>query len=296
MGPLLERITTLKTRGAVQAVVGSPDGRWLVVVRGESRLWVTSTRMTGAEAYRRTEAGLERVGEIPPAATMYVLDDGTVVGVHCDYNEVEVVRHAADGAVEATFCALRGMSLDDFQLALEADGRHITVEALDRDDGHGYTLTYTQVGSRIDVRSGKVGSPGPSAHLLRGPGVPTRSPHVGGDAAALQARIAALPFRAEWPLSVGPSRLLTTARVIDVASGEAVFGGSPLRRPFDLSADERLVLGADSGVFAVHDLQRAVAIEQLDPKYKVLCAAFLTAREIVVGTADGRVLLLGLPG
>jgi hypothetical protein len=284
---VLERITTLKTRAPVRTVTGSPDGRWLVVTHGEPHA-------TTAEVYRRVDTGLERVCEPPPAATMFVLDDGAAIGLHGDYNEIEIVRHGADGVHQATFIARRGVALAGFAYGLEADGQHATVSAVDRDDGHGWSHpAYEPRCARIDLRSGAAGPGELGAHLLRGPGVATRSPDAGGDAAALKARLAALPSRTEWPLRVGPSRLLTTSRVIDIAGGETVLAAGAL---FDLSADERLAVGSDQGRFALHDLHRRAVVEQLDPKYQVRCAAFLTAREIVVGTAEGRILLLGLAG
>jgi hypothetical protein len=277
---VLVRITTIKTRsGAVQAVTGSPDGRSVLVVHGEPHAW-TGERLTTAEVFRRVDVGLERTGELAAAAHMYALDDGAVIAVHGDYREVEVQRHRADGALEATHVALGGRSLGDCAVVLEPDGRHATLDAVDRDGG-------ATRWARLELHTGAVSAAAPSPPLVPGPGVPTRSPQVGAGAAA---RVEALEERV---LRAGPTCVLTATRVIAIDRGDTLLEGAAL---FDLSADERLAVGADrDGRFELRDVAAGTTLARLDPKYRVQCAAFLGAREIVLGTAEGRVLLLGLP-
>src|SRR5690348_7073005 len=113
----LERITTVKTRGPVRAVVPAPEGRWLLVVRGAPI--AVRNGVEGAALYQRTDAGFALVGELPGADTMFALDDGGVIEVHADYREVELIRYGPDGGREASFIALTGLSLQDVRCVLD---------------------------------------------------------------------------------------------------------------------------------------------------------------------------------
>jgi hypothetical protein len=272
----------------VREIVPSVDGREAVVVLGDKRTWV-SGYVSGA-AFLRIEGDGLSLGAPPPFATetMFALGAGEVAAARITHDEVALLRGG-----EAT-PLLRGMSLDA-TVMLAPDGATLRVFGTVRDDGHGWTdPVYTDHVLSAALDGGELVATEPF-RALRAAGAPTLAPHDGGDGASLDRIIKALPFRREWPVCVGPRLLLTTARVIDVRSGETLIGErsdapGPRRVFLDLRADERTAVAADDGgTLELWDVA-ARSVHRLDLG-QTRCGAFVGDR-LLIGGADGRVHLL----
>jgi hypothetical protein len=290
----------------VREAVPSPDGQHLALVFGDGRPW-TSATVTGAALFRRQGARFEPVGRLPVAAeNVLVLDGGVCVVAIVSTSEVVLVRCRPIGGavVEDARWSVAGGSLSFEGCVLLAPGQEALVGAVDRDDGQGWSdPVYTSLWSRVNLVTGaRVDGAGPEiagrAHTLLAPAAPWASPFDGGSARLLEACVQALPFRRERARRVGPRRLLTTARVIDVATGRTLLGERnedfhPERMFHDMTGDERLVAASGKqGVFELRDVETGEC-SSLSPGagVEVRCAAFLPRGEIVVGTSDGAALV-----
>jgi hypothetical protein len=275
---------------AVRDIVPSPDGREAVVVLGDKRTWV-SPHVSGA-AFLRNEGTRLALGDAPPFATdtMFALGAGEVAAARIEHDEVTLLRRTGSTPL------LSGLSLSDVSVMLAPDGGRFRVRAVDRDDGHGWTdPVYTRHAWSVALDGGgRV--PTPWFRALRAAGSPVLAPEDGVDDAALDRVIDDLPFRREWPVCLGSRLLLTTARVIDVRSGETLIGerseaSGPRRVFFDLRADERRAAAADAGgTLELWDVARR-AFEPFAELGEIRCAAFVGDR-LVAGGADGRLHML----
>jgi hypothetical protein len=297
--------------GAVRGIVPSPDGQFLVLIRGEART-MYSPALTGADLFRRQGESFQLVGALPEfSERLFVLDGGLCVVVKSSGSEVGFVRYSAskDGVrEEARGMWVQAEGLCEPTALLLAPGHEAIVGASSRDDGQGWSEpVYTDYWLRVDLRSGAIreesGGPlGLPPHGLPGAGVPWAAEHDGGDAAAVAKIIKALPFRREWARRVGRSRLQTSARIIDVATGATLIGeesSGPLRvrRVFhDLSPEESLALATDpQGCFELWDVgQAAFASLPLPEHGETRCAAFLRDGAMVLGMSSGEGVVVGV--
>lgn len=238
----------------------------------------------------RTHSGWSRrfVADIP-AMRVYATDDEALILVDAAHDAITISR-ATPTAIDRW--VISGLSLSDPEIAL-ISARELLVRATDRDDGHGYSAPeYSRVERTVDLRSGKIAAADAGGSMLRGPGTPLRS-----SVADLRVDrcIAALPFRREWPVCVGKTRLLTTSRLIAWQTQTTVVGHEEHKLVafypfFDVSRDERCVAGRDgSGLL---QMWRDGAAQTLDLGAETTCAAFVDGETLAAGTATGDVVIV----
>lgn len=220
------------------------------------------------------------------------------------------------------------LSLSDASLRLLPSGREALVFVTDRDDkqvdwGGGADPDYIQTWIQMDVASGvtrektssvKLGEPSLSLDTFRDSrgvsvlvalGAP---PWVGKRAAreceALQKIILPLAWKAlESAIHAGRTRLLTSKRVIEIASGDTLltihddphadrFGTPP--RFHDLSPNESYVLSTgENGHFELWNVaSRRAWRPELPAHGGVHTASFLPGGRAVLGTAQGGVIVV----
>jgi hypothetical protein len=289
---------------AVRSLVPSPNGQFLAVIRGEGRT-MYSPSVTGVDLFFREGDSFRRLGELREYSDrLFLLNDGRCVVVKSSSRELRFVRYAAsvNGIVEES----RGVwvqagGLSEPITMLLAPGNEAIVGTTSRDDGHGWSEpTYTSYWFKVNLLTGafeehKDASFDSPARELLGPGVPWATTSDGGAATTLTQLIEALPFRREWARRVGPSRLLTSARVIDVATRATLIGEEPtgplqVRRVFyDLSPDETLALASDPhGCFEIWNVgQKTFRSLQLPEHRETRCAVFLPDGSAVLGLSSG---------
>ncbi|MBX7218517.1 MAG: hypothetical protein K1Y36_01085 [Blastocatellia bacterium] len=296
-----------RTGVPVRNIVPSPNGSHLALVADEWRKFGTDWGF-GAWLFRREGHTFVNLGELPVAAhNLMVLDDGTCFTTVRAYEGVEVVRCdlTGQGLTEAArWVEIQGSSLLEPLALLLPSGFEALLMATDRDDGHGWSEpVYTDLWRHLELPSGRRlredYSPFGRAHVLPAPGAPWASPFDGGNREALKKCLRSLPLGFEEGLRVGPTRLLTNARVLDVATGETVFGEKkndrkPGRVLYDLSPNEQHLLAADeTKAFELWNLADQSCLRlPLAAQKGSRCAGFLAGGDIVVGTMCGDGILL----
>lgn len=259
------------------------------------------------------------------------LDDGGCLFLETDDSTVYLARYesTAGGMAEVARWNVAGtLSLSDASLRLLPSEREALVLVTDRDDkqvdwGGGPPPDYIQTWMLIDVASSvtreqisSVNLAEPSLSLdafrdSRGVSVLVAlgaPPWVGTRAAreceALQKIILPLAWEAlESAIHAGRTRLLTSKRVIEIASGETLlsihqdphadrFGTPP--RFHDLSPDERYVLSTGKGGhFELWNVAAQRAWRPALPEHGgVHTASFLPGGRALLGTAQGGVIVV----
>ena len=287
----------------VQSIIPSPNGQFLVLVYNA----VMSVSVGKAALFRKEGSTFVLVGLLPVASrSILVLDDGVCIVVLADYDQITLVRcvpGSQNVMEESRWTTLTGLSLFAPDVLLLPSGNEVLLGTTDRDDGHGWTVpTYSHLWQRLEVPSGKVLQESDRMigckHTLLAPASPCASPYDGGNLGLLTKLIASLRLGEEWARRVGPTLLLTSARVIHVATEETLVGklppGDVYRTFYDLSAQETHALAtARQGDFELWDLQtRRVVVLPFPSPAQIKCAAFLPNEEMVLGTEQGTALLL----
>ena len=282
---------SVRVGGRVRWLERSPDGLHLVAAL-DLRHPVYAPVCSPIVGLARGPSGLAITCTLrEPALAVFALDDGAVIRVAADDEEVVLHRH---DATDHAWRIAGGQALDTPQVALLASGREMYVAIGDRDDGHGYTEpVYSTSHQTIDLRTGAAANAHAPGGVVRGPGVSTLSPHAADPRVA--AVIARFPFRQEWAICVGPTRLLTTSRLIAWHDATTLRGDAPAswvgRAYLDLSADERLVAAPTATGIRI---ERDDGVDDLVLGSSATCAIFLGATELAVGTAGGDVHVLAL--
>lgn len=271
-GPLGRRIVNL---------AASPDGRFLAFQHVPQNYDTADYHWLFFRAEGET---FVEVGILPGAVDFAPLDDGQCLSLEADRGVVKLARYApaAQGMAEVARWEVWGaMSLNDATLRLMPSGREALVLVTDQDDkqvdwGGGPPPDYIQTWLLIDLATGErreetswvdLAEPRLSRHAYKSSrglsvlvalGAP---PWVGSRAArecaALQKLILPLSWKAvESAIRAGPTRLLTSRRVIEIASGQTLWtadddpSGDRLEvspRFHDLSPDENYVLTTAAG-------------------------------------------------
>lgn len=299
-----EQISSITARPlAIRAIVPSLDATHVVMLYGESRpSWTAST--LGLDAFTRAPGQLTHSGAIPDFSdTAFALDDGRVVTVYRSSTRVDARRYSRGSgafALEQHWSVAGGISIDAESVLL-GSGFELLVAGSDRDDGHGYSMVLTPYCTRTDLRTGACAGADAPKHLLPGAGTPALSASAHLGSSALEKIIGGLSFRREWALRLGPRRLLTTSRVIDVATGISCIGEATtdLRRQrlFDLSPDERFAVGVDArGALELWDVDAGTSVTMPATEHdtEIRCAVFVGPREIIAGTSRGTAIVVAL--
>jgi hypothetical protein len=259
------------------------------------------------------------------------LDDGGCLVLETDHSAVYLARYepSAGGMAEAARWEVAGtLSLCDASLRLLPSGREALVLVTDQDDkqvdwGGGPPPDYIQTWIQVDVATGvtrertssvSLAEPSLSLDTFRGsrgvsvlvalgapPWVGTRSAR---ECEALQKIILPLAWKAlESAIRAGSRRLLTSKRVIDIASGETLLGiqddpradrfGTPPRF-HDGSPDENHVLSTgEGGHFELWNVTARRAWRPSLPAHGgVHTASFLPDGRAALGTAQGGVIVV----
>lgn len=318
-GPLGRRIVRL---------AASPDGRFLAL-QHVPRNYDTSDYHW---LFFRAEGGtFVEVGAFPGPVDFAPLDDGQCLLLQNHGGAVVLARYApaAEGMTEVARWEVWGtISFCDASLWLMPSGREALVLVTDRDDkqvdwGGGPPPDYIQTWLLVDLENGEVrertsrvnladpelslhtysGSRGVSVLVALGapPWAGTRAPR---ERDALQKLILPLAWKAvESAIRAGPTRLLTSRRVIDIASGRtlATVEGDPDRDRFepsprfhDLSPDENYVLSTvEGGAFALWNVSYQSAWQPGLPEHGgVHRAVFLPGGRAALGTKSGGVIVV----
>jgi len=271
-------------------------------------------------------------GALPVSMDFAPLDDGQCLALEVmGRGVVELARYApsAQGMAQAARWEVwSAMSFNDVTLRLMPSGREALVLVTDQDDkqvdwGGGPPPDYIQTWLLIDLATGEtrertswvnLGEPTLSQHAYRSSrglsvlvalGAP---PWVGTRAAreceALRKLILPLSWKAvESAIRAGSTRLLTSRRVIEIASGETLaaiqddpradrFEPSP--RFHDLSPDENYVLSTiEGGDFALWNVSYQSAWQPELPEHGgVHRAVFLPGGRAALGTKRGGVIVV----
>jgi hypothetical protein len=270
------------------------------------------------------------VGAFPGSLDHVPLDDGHCLSLEDRGGMVELARYApsAQGPEQVARWGVWGaISLCEATLRLMPTGSEALVLVTDRDDkqvdwGGGPPPDYIQTWLLIDLATGErreetswvnLGDERLSRHAYTGSrglsilvalGAP---PWVGtrprGECEALQKLILPLSWKAvESAIRTGPTRLLTSRRVIEIASGVTLatiqhdpslrFEASP--RYHDLSPDENYVLcTVENGHFALWNVSYQSAWQPELPAHGgVHRAIFLPGGRVALGTKEGGVIVV----
>lgn len=238
----------------------------------------------------RTQSGWsQRFVSDAPAIRVYAADTDALILIDAAHDAITISRATASGIDR---WRISGVSLSEPEIAL-LSAHELLVRASDRDDGHGYSEPeYSSVERTVDLRTGKLAEAKAGGSMVRGPGTPLRSPVSDP---RIDRCIAALPFRREWPVCVGKTRLLTTSRLIAWQTGATLLGHEERQAVafypfFDLSPDERFVAGRDAS--GLLHIWRDGAAQTLDLDAEATCAAFLGGDTLAVGTVTGDVVIV----
>jgi hypothetical protein len=317
-GPLGRRIVNL---------AASPNGRFLAF-QPVPRNYDTADShwlFFRAEGERFVEAGT-----LPGSMDFAPLDEGDCLSLENRNGVVELARYApaAGATAEVARWKVWGtISLCDAALRLMPSAREALVLVTDQDDkqvdwGGGPPPDSIQTWLLVDLASGETrerttrvklsepelgrhdyqGSRGLSVLVALGapPWVGTRARR---ECEALQKMILPLSWKAvESAIRAGPTRLLTSHRIIDIASGQTLaalhndpslrFEASP--RFHDLSPDENYALSSvDGGHFALWNVSYQSAWQPDLPEHGgVHRAVFLPAGRAALGTTSGGVIVV----
>ncbi|HEV7238303.1 MAG TPA: hypothetical protein VGQ36_03610 [Thermoanaerobaculia bacterium] len=318
-GPLGRRIVNLAV---------SPNGRFLAFQHIPQNYYTGDYHWL---LYRAEGDTFVEVGTLPGSSEFALLDDGQYVALQGREGMVELARYApaAQGMTEVARWDVWGtMSLNDATLRLMPSGREALVLVTDQDDkqvdwGGGPPPDYIQTWLLVDLATGetrekttwvKLSEPTLSRHSYEGsrglsvlvamgapPWVGTRAAR---ECAALQKIIEPLSWKAvESAIRTGPTRLLTSHRVIEIASGQTLAAvkddskgvwGEPSPRFHDLSPDENYVLSTvEGGHFALWNVPYQSAWQPELPAHGgVHRAFFLPGGRAVLGTKLGGAIVI----
>lgn len=305
IGPLGRRIVNL---------AASPNGRFIAFQHvpqdydSRDHRWL----FLRAEGDTFVEAGA-----LPGSMAFAPLDDGQCLALEVvGRGVVELVRYAPHEVARREVWST--MSFNDATLRLMPSGREALVLVTDQDDKHvdwggGPPPDYIQTWLLIDLATGKVrektswvnlGEPTLSQHAYRSslglsvlvalgapPWVGTRARR---ECETLQELILPLSWKAvESAIRAGPTRLLTSHRVIEIASGR-ILAKVPSPRFHDLSPDENYVLSTtEAGDFALWNVPYQSAWQPDLPAHGgVHRAVFLPGARAALGTKHGGVILV----
>lgn len=317
-GPLGRRIVKLAS---------SPNGRFIALYHeppnydSADRHWL----FCRADGDTFVEAGA-----LPGPLDFLPLDSGQCLTLETDRRGmVELARYAptAQGMTQVArwevWCA---MSFNDATLRLMPTGREALVLVTDQDDkqvdwGGGPPPDYIQTWLLIDLATGErrektscvnLAEPLLSRHayqrsrglsVLVALGAPAwAGTRAARECDALQKIILPFSWKAvESAIRAGETRLLTSRRVIEIASGETLaavkddgdrFEPSP--RFHDLSPDENYVLSTvEGGDFALWNVSYQSSWQPELPVHGgVLCAVFIPGGRAALGTRLGGVIVV----
>lgn len=283
--------------------------------------------------FRRSGNTFEDLGEIPGMKSRRLdvapLDDGRCLLLEEENGVVFLTPHAQPdaGGAKAIRWKLGGtLSFVDATLRVLPSGREALVLITDRDDkqvdwGGGPPPDYIQTWLHVDLATGKTESRG-SETQLGDPPLPSAlygssrgttvlaalgAPAWVGvrdsrDSAPVRELITGLPEN-EYAIHAGRRRLLTSKRVIDIASRQTVLqlGADPGANRFepqprfhDLSPDENYAPSTVAGGhFALWNVAKQSAWQPALPAHGgVHNAIFLRGGRVVLGTRQGGVIVV----
>jgi hypothetical protein len=317
----------------------SPNGRYLACEYVRKSKWTSDSSWL---FFRQAAGTYVEAGEMAPATehdfpsttrrSFAALDDGHCLFLETDLHDVELVRYSATtaGMAQPTrwpICSLRSYHNAIVRIVPSGDALVLTTDYDDQDadwGGGGGPGYYTQKWFRVDLVSGEVcqensardQTPPISIHdfrcsrgvsVLIAMGAPS---WVGSRSAAecqrLRELIVPLTLKklAEFAIHAGPSYLLTTWRLIEIASGKTVlqiksdeseaFGARVFTRFHDLSPDGNYALSTVvGGYFELWNIPNQTSWRPvLPPHGGVACAAFLPNGKVALGTVEGGIIVV----
>jgi hypothetical protein len=326
----------------ITELAGSPNGRYLACEYVRKGRWTSDCSwlffLEAAATFE--EAG--EMAPAPPALQDFsstirrsfaALDDGHCLFLQTNTHDVELVRYTPTtaGIAESArwqVCSLR--SYHNAILRILPPGQEAVVLTTDYDDkdadwgGGGAAGEYTQRWFRVDLASGEIReessssdySPPISIHdykssrglsLLIAMGAPSWvGSRDAGECQRLRELIVPLTLKklSEFAIHAGHTHLLTTWRVIEIASGKTVLqikndesepvGARVFTRFHDLSPDGNYALSTViGGHFELWNVPNRTSWRPELPAHGgVHCAVFLLEGKVALGTVEGGIIVV----